>query len=461
MNHPIHLANKQQRLLNATSTSNSNSTPPIVQINEINNSTTSISCENAFNETSGIEINQNLTFPLSDPILNDIIITFGYDAYFQSAIVGLENENELMNAALDEVKQNIFNSIIQQSLLLSSTTTRTDTTTTSTCDELLQNSIKNMLRSYYGIERRREDPRSLSDIAGYEWDYYLGFKSEPSDIIISNDSVVCQNSTATATARGSETICKTIQSSLTAQVPVDRALDANIIQSQILQHIKLGFEQDLFVTNDISTMTFVGIRDDEFTQNPTDVMDIPRFRDRVATVMSSFGISFTALLGFVAIFSFGIYVFNIARRRKTIKERSALDRAQDLNEIQQESVVKRDRATYAHPSDEGIEVVDLGSEDNYATTKEALARTLDDDGVQSGFNGLSLTAWMDSLRNDNDDSCCGSSTIDKLDLDEKEENMLLGLDDDLSLETDGHADATSSVGGPSSPSRVRSFFGKK
>lgn len=383
-----------------------------------NDQVTSITCEDSFVATR-ILINseRNLWFNLTDPILSNIIVTFDYDAYIMPDI------DEMV--AIEEVKNEIFSHVAKKSPLLLDNSGVVVTNTT--CDDLLENTIRSM----------------LSLRTGQNWDYYLGWKSSL-DIIHSEK---CNSSLPSL----NEEYCKTITSSLTAQVPVARELNELSVRVEVIEHIRDGFEGGIFLTESVQNLAFLGMRDFS-QQGPTDVIDDNKPHQKIRPeedelgVMSAFGISATALLGILTLFTCGIFGYKIKDRTKGARQASF--REEDLVGFQEEEVkeetkeeIKRDiqvsEAVYTHACSDGVELVHIGEKDHNAEAKFAEAMTElnhQKSDVQTGFNGLSLSAWMESLRNEND-SFCGFSHVEKVE-DEDEDELLADEESNDGTEND-------------------------
>ncbi len=282
--------------------------PIIVKSTDNEDRIIAISCEDAFTVEDTITYDvYNITLPLSNPILSDIVINFEYDAYL------LDDSNS--NQALKDVEDKIFNSIVKYSPLLADDGI---TITDVTCDELLENTFESMLVSLGFIASSRS-----SNIADNKWNYYLGFNKEPMDFI-SSEAGGCSASISNAPTG---TTCKAISSSFIAQIPVNRDLDTAIIKTQMLQHVKNGFEKNEYTTGQIPSMIFVGTRD-ALGQNPTDhVIDEEKgngLLERAAKLFTAFGVSMTFFLVLATSILLGIfyYKYKVKRdmREKNYKE---------------------------------------------------------------------------------------------------------------------------------------------
>lgn len=358
------------RLLNA-------GLPPIAQRNN-DNQITNISCENSFSPSlTGIFfINANIAFPLSDPILSDVVITFDYDAYFK------DGADEIQ--ALMDVKHNIFRSVLEMTPLLSEDGTNV---VDIPCDTLIENTIGTMLYSQGIIGR-------LSDATGNIWDHYLGLKNQPDDIL-SSQRTECSSSNTEIDGVS----CKPITSFLTTQVPVDRDIDSTTIQTQILQRIKSQFENNMYLTDDIISMSFVGTGDD-LEQQQTDVIEnngkFEEIKEEIKKILlSPFGISFTVLLVAAALGCVVLLMKGKLKIKRSFGSDSNEDDIESATEDPPEAVTPR--AVYTHASPDAVEIVDVGFGCG------------DIEIIQSGFGGKTLGAWMDSLKDDTD-SCCGFSS---------------------------------------------------
>ena len=449
---------------------------PIIETDNNDDSiVASISCDGAFTDIqNGVDIqvynpDRNVTIPLTEPILTDVLIRFDYDAYFKDGI----SEDDQLNS-IKEISDKIFTSLVHKSPLVDEDTRDSDgiTPTDETCDSLLENTLKSMLTSM-GVDvvgggnatsSRALDNndffnlRKLTDIDGYEWDYFLGWKNEPMDTYSNNP-----NCTSALTIQS--TTCTPITSSFTAKIPILREdLDSYAVQTQVLKDIKLGFEQNEFLTSNTPVLQFVGTQNG-FLSKPQDTIEDSKasFKDRIVKVMSAFGISATALLGFVTLFSCGLFGYKVSKGRSSSSGRSRRDRQVLLKNVGnsksldqsglEQARPEKSRATLTHASNDGIEIVDVNQSPFVANMDE----TELDSKVQTGF-GVSLGAFMDALRGEKEDvdlnSNAGSSTLDKIDLNEREYNDLLGIDEER-LDEDMQ-EKKWSVLSPPSPSRVRS-----
>lgn len=463
---------------------NDQSLPPIIDRDD-NNEITSISCDDStFSETTlseGMAIkyfnpDSNITIPLSEPILTDVVVRFDYDAYFKD-----DTSDTEQLSAIREIKNKIFATVLKQSPLSvakdsGGTSIENIIVTDLTCDLLLENTLKSMLSSMgLNVEKDGGDDGTnqnailrLSDFSDYEWDYFLGWENYPDDAFSANPNCTSAHSFK-------DTTCKPISSSLTAQVPTIRDLDENTVKTQILQLIKKGFEQNAFLTEDVPIMKFVGTQDG-FLSKPQDTLEGQKtFRDHVARVMSSFGISATAVLGFITLFSCGLFGYKLSQRKqssggssnsssssidnprsnrrrgrdwkegdKQVSMRNIINSSSNNPELDKPEQAKA-RATITQESNDGIEIVDM----NLNTADEK-------SNVQTGF-GMSLGAFMDSLRGNKDevDSNCGSSTLDKLELNDRDYDDLLDIENSKDQQSKKEM-----LSPPPSPSRVRSIVSR-
>jgi hypothetical protein len=335
--------------------------------------------------------------------------------------------------------------------------------------------------------RRLEDDES--------WDYYLGWKNEPKDKMPSTEKSCAQSSLSLVDDADDSTICKPITSSFTAQVPSGRAdITKQNINEQILKHVKDGFANNEFVIEDsIPYMNFIGIRD-RFSGESTDVLTADQRQkelDAEPKVLTAFGVSATSLLGAVAVFTFGLFGYKMKTSRD--RNRPHMEDLSDENdrfvdgqngELEKDSDDDKERTVYAHPSNDGVEIVHVGNAngDGLVNGKfvDALSREMSKrDGITTGFDGMSLSGWMESLRNGTAEcvdasSCGGSSTLDKVELNEDEENDLLGIEessletsdsddddnDESTIGTNTIASSTVKLEPPISPSRMRSTLSR-
>jgi hypothetical protein len=416
------------------------STQPNVEYNS-EDDITSISCEGCLSDRTEAYINENVTIPITfyeDPF-DDITVQFDYDANFQNGV------DEAI--AIQEVKNSILLSVMKQSPLLIDngiTVTPTDVT----CDTLLDDTFRSKLESYGIIRRFLRRLSDTTDIADDEWDYYMGWKNQPDDVH-SDHATVCDVSSVPTDALSS--YCKPITSSLTAQVPKARDLDNIIVQQQILEFIRNGFDQNEYITDSVTSMKFLGARN-LFSSDPTDVMSdnkTNRFRESAAKLMTKFGISATALLGFVTLFSCGVFGYKVKSNRSR-SSKSTHTRSKYLSSKSEDSDKEQplSRAIYTHYSTDAVEIVDVGvNQDGLMNGKfvEGFEESNQEGDVQTGFDGVSLNGWMESLRDDAD-SCVGSSVLDNIGLEEEDDDdddELLGESvGDQSLDTADQDDST-------------------
>lgn len=318
--------------------------PIIVKSTDNEDRIIAISCENAFTVEDEILYDvYNITLPLSNPILSDIVINFDYDAYL------LDDSDS--NQALKDVEDNIFNSIVKYSPLLADDGF---TITDATCDELLENTFESMLVSLGFIASSRS-----TNIADNEWNYYLGFNKEPIDVI-SSEAGGCASSMTDAPTG---TTCKAISSSFIAQIPVNRELDTDMIKTQMLQHVKNGFEKKEYVTRQIPSMIFVGTRD-ALGQNPTNVIDEEKengLLEKAAKLFTAFGVSMTFFLVLATSILCGIffYKFKIKRDMREKNELSYINK-EGLECVPQDVIEEEDlqRAKITQSFDDGVEIVE-------------------------------------------------------------------------------------------------------
>ncbi len=398
---------------------------PIVERD--NGKVTSVTCEDSFVATR-ILINPDpeLWYDLDDPILSNITVQFDYDAYF----IPETKSNEA--AAIEEVSNEIFLHVINKSPLMLDNSSSV-VVTNKTCDALLENTIRSMITFRSGRQLRR-----LNDLEAKEWDYYLGWNSQ-ADIIHSGE---CDSPLLSL----GEKHCKTITSSLTAQVPTDRQLNEMGVKLEILQHIRDGFEDTKFSTASVHNLTFTGMHG-SLSEGPTDVIDDNKPHGGEVTeepstgVLSAFGVSATALLGVLTLLTCGVFGYKIKGRKPLVRQASFNE--EDLvhceeQELTQGTQVKEAaQAVYTHSCSDGVELVHIGEKDGNQLNHQ-------EGDIQTGFNGLSLSAWMESLRNDND-SYCGFSNLDKV---EDEEELLADDESNDGTEDDEHdGEAVAAEGG--------------
>ena len=437
----------------------------------------SITCDDSFTVSNSMNITEGLeTIPLSNPILNDITVSFAYDAYFDNTEVDMTSVEE-QNDAIQEVKEKMFLNLIQHESVLLDTSSSSIIPVGSSCDSLLKDTITSMLWS--------------ESILGEDWNYYLGWKNQPDAIITSTsptseESINCQPSLAIPGMT-----CKPIKSTFVTQVPeingyIDQ-YDSMIIQTQILQHIIKEFQSSTFVTKSIPTVKYIGV-DNVQIPDPTDTIEdtsTNRFRDGAKKILSKFGISATTLLGFLTLFTFGIFGYKVTSYRRSGRARgieqsgspgSNSSSSSGIHSFRRKKKQEQvpSRSIYAHAYNDGIELVDTSVNkdgimngkfvDEMTTSNENDDRDTNRKEIQTGFKGLTLGALMESLGKDLSFGAA-SSTIDKLQLDEEEENDLLGIEDpsvssvdeDMSFATASVQQSTRSLGIPPSPTRVRSI----
>jgi len=228
-----------------------------------------------------------------------------------------------------------------------------------------------------------------------------------------------------------------ITSSLIAQVPVARELNEMMVKAEVLRYIRDGFVNGEFVTDSVHNFTFIGMSDN-ISQGPTDVIDDNKQHDKEielpgnkAGVMSAFGISATALLGLLTLFTCGIFGYKVKGRTNAIRRASFKE--EDLIEVQEQPEEKKVKSPqvaesiYTHTCSDGVELVHMAEKGENVDGKFSEAINLlnhQESDIQTGFNGLSLSAWMESLRNDND-SFCGSHVNKAAEDDEDEDELLV------------------------------------
>lgn len=453
-------------------------------VRNTNDDITSISCEDGFTTTT-MYVNEDLTYDYTDPRLFDIVIDFAYDVHIKKDIID-------ETVALQQLKNKLYVSILNQFPIVG-----TDEADILSCDTLMDNSMTSMFTSLGYINRKQRNLRRLEDES---WDYYLGWKNEPNDKMPSTEKPCAQSSLSSVDGTDDSTICKPITSSFTAQVPSGRAdITKQNINEQILKHVKDGFANNEFVIEDsIPHMNFIGIRD-IFSGEATDVLTVDQQHkeldlDADPKVFTAFGVSATSLLGAAVVFTFGLFGYKIkTSRTRNGPHMEALSDENDRFVDGQNAELEKDsddddkddkeRTVYAHPSNDGVEIVHVGNAngDGLVNGKfvDALSREMSKrDGITTGFDGMSLSGWMESLRNGTAEcvdasSCGGSSTLDKVELNEEEENDLLGIEDS-SLETSDSDDdndesttgtntiasSTVKLQAPISPSRMRSTLSR-
>jgi hypothetical protein len=196
---------------------------------DLPNGLASVSCDNSFNNINLLNYN------LSPPFLEELTLSFEYEAYISDSADVTEELIKLQALMVGDLA--VQTPMIDEEFKIGNMT----------CNELLLSAldIEKKVSNQNPIRRKRSLVSEEED-----WKAFLGLVSEPSPEI--NPDITCDSTIA-------NTDCHVVIGYVTAQVPIIRELDQDSVIF-VMSKIKQSMDEEKYVSSAVPKLSFIGSR---------------------------------------------------------------------------------------------------------------------------------------------------------------------------------------------------------
>jgi len=278
------------------------------------------------------------------PALTNMTISYAYEAFILDKL-----SHEYENAALETVQSNVLVSLSMKSGLIIYNRMAVNRQ----CVELFKRSV-------------------TSESNQISWGHFLGWKSVPNDIVVkeynrrASYQVGCQSKRPINIPR--KTRCIPVQSFLTLYVPFKLSLEPIIIQTQVLNHLKIEMgNNSQLTTKSIPSLSFIGlsleknnITGGDLRSNIAEFNVTDKITKKSDINLSDFGISFTS---FLVLSSLLVLILSVYRMYEWRKKK----RTKTHGNIQSEKGGESNNTSYDNDINNGYECKRF---DNFTFLKE-------------------------------------------------------------------------------------------